>query len=98
MYLVVDGMVEATSIVNGTPTTIRGFSTGDLVGESALLERKSWPAEYVVTEAATLFELDREGLEEVMVGNEDPVAFLNVLRQQQNDREVAAALQRLYRS
>ncbi len=98
MYLVVDGMVEATSIINGTPTTIRGFSTGDLVGESALLERKSWPASYVVTEAATLFELDREGLQEVMVGNEDPVAFLNVLRQQQNDREVAAALQRLYRS
>ena len=96
MYLVVDGVVEAMSVVNGKPTSIRGFSTGDLIGESALLERKSWPAKYVVTESATLFELDRPGLEEVMLGNEDPVAFLSVLRQQQNDRDVAASLQRLH--
>lgn len=96
IYLVVDGVVEAASEINGKQTTVRGFSTGDLIGESALLERKSWPANYVVTERATLFELDRGGLEAVMVGNDDPVAFLSVLRQQQNDRDVAAALQRLH--
>ena len=96
MYLVVDGVVEAAAVVNGRPTNIRSFSTGDLIGESVLLERKSWPATYTVSEAATLFKLDREGLEEVMVGNEDPVAFLSVMRQQQNDRDVSANIQKLH--
>ncbi len=96
MYLVVDGVVEAAAEVNGRPTNIRSFSTGDLIGDSALLERKSWPANYVVTEAATLFELGRDGLEIVMAGNDDPLAFLSTLRQQGNDRDVAASLQRLH--
>ena len=97
MFLVVDGVVEATALVNGRPTNIRSFSTGDLLGESVLLERKPWPATYAVSEEATLFQLDREGLEEVMVGNEDPVAFLSVMRQQQNDRNVSANIQKLSR-
>ncbi len=96
MYLVVDGIVEATTIVNGRPTNIRSFSTGDLIGESVLLERKTWPATYTVSEAATVFKLDRDGLEEVMRGNEDPVAFLSVMRLQQNDRDVSANIQKLH--
>ncbi|MEM7583527.1 MAG: cyclic nucleotide-binding domain-containing protein [Acidobacteriota bacterium] len=98
MYLVVDGVVEAASEVNGRPVVIRSFSTGDLIGDSALLERKSWPAEYKIVDSATLFKLDRQGLESVMVGNDDPIAFLSVLRQQANDRDVAASIQRLYAS
>ena len=96
MYLVVDGVIEATTIVNGRPTNVRSFSTGDLIGESVLLEHKTWPATYTVSEAATLFRLDREGLEGVMLGNEDPVAFLSVMRQQQNDRDVSANIQKLH--
>ena len=42
-----------------------------------------------------MFRLDREGLAAVMAGNEDPVRFLSALRQQQNDRPVAAALLKL---
>ncbi len=96
MYLVVDGIVEATSIVNGRPTNIRSFSTGDLIGESVLLERKAWPASYKVGQSATLFKLDRPGLEVVMQGNEDPVAFLSVMRLQANDRDVSASIQKLH--
>ena len=96
MYLVVDGVIEAASVINGRPTSVRSFSSGDLIGESVLLEQKTWPASYAVTEAATLFKLDREGLEGVMTGNEDPVAFLSVMRQQGNDREVAATIQKLH--
>ena len=96
MDLVVDGVVEAAAVINGRPTNVRSFSSGDLIGESVLLEQKTWPASYAVTEAATLFKLDREGLEEVMTGNEDPVAFLSVMRQQANDREVAATVQKLH--
>ena len=95
LYLVVDGVIDATSVINGRPTNVRSFSTGDLIGESVLLERKPWPATYTVSEAATLFSLDRAGLETVMVGNEDPVAFLSVMRQQQHDRDVVASIQRL---
>ena len=96
MYLVVDGVVDATVEINGRPTNVRSFSTGDLIGESVLLEHKSWPATYTVSEAATLFKLDRLGLEEVMVGNEDPIAFLSVMRLQQNDRDVSATVQKLH--
>ena len=95
MYLVVDGVVEAGAEVNGQRTNVRSFTSGDLIGDSALLEKKSWPAEYKVTEPGTVFRLDREGLAEVMAGNEDPVRFLSALRQQQNDRSVAAALLKL---
>ena len=95
MYLVVDGVVEAGAEVNGKYTNIRSFTSGDLIGDSALLEKKIWPAGYQVIEPGTVFRLDREGLAEVMAGNDDPVRFLSVLRQQQNDRHVAAALQKL---
>ena len=95
MYLVVDGVVEAGAEVNGQRTNVRSFTSGDLIGDSALLEKKSWPAEYKVTEPGTVFRLDREGLAEVMAGNDDPVRFLSALRQQQNDRSVAAALLKL---
>lgn len=96
MFLVVDGVIEAGVEVNGKSTTIRSFTTGDLIGDGALLERKSWPAEYKVTQPGTLFRLDREGLQLVMAGNADPVAFLSVLRQQHHDRDVAASLARLH--
>lgn len=95
MYLVVDGVVEAGAEIGGKYTNIRSFTSGDLIGDSALLEQKMWPADYKVTEPGTVFRLDREGLAEVMAGNDDPVRFLSVLRQQQNDRTVAAALLKL---
>ncbi len=95
MYLVVDGVIEATAEVNGRTMNIRSFSTGDLIGESVLLERKPWPARYLVGQQGTLFRLDRAGMEQAMVGSADPVAFLSALRQQQHDRDVTASLQRL---
>jgi len=95
VYLVVDGEVEAGFEMGGRYVNVRSFSSGDLIGDSALLERKPWPASYRVTRPGTVFKLDRDGLEKVMAGNEDPVAFLSVLRQQQNDRDVAVSLQKL---
>lgn len=95
MYLVVDGVVEAGADVGGRFMNIRSFSTGDLIGDSALLEQKPWPAQFRVGQSGTLFRLTREGLAEVMVGNEDPRGFLSVLRQQANDRDVAASLRKL---
>lgn len=95
LYLVVTGEVEALAQVGTQQYNIRSFSTGDVIGESTLLERKPWPALYKVKEAGTVFQLSREGLQQAMVGNDDPVGFLSVLRQQNNDRDVAANLHRL---
>ena len=92
IYLVVDGVIEAEAPVNDQMMAIRTFSTGHVIGDRSLLERKPWPARYRVAEAGTVFELDRPGMEETMKGNEDPMGFLNALRQQQNDRDVAANL------
>lgn len=95
LFVVVDGVIEATADIDGKVTSVRSFSTGQLIGDSALLERKPWPAKYTVTEGGTLFRLDRDGLESVMVGNTDPVGFLSVLREQHNDRDVVAFIQKL---
>lgn len=95
MYLVVAGVVEAGAEIGGRYMDIRSFSTGDVIGESALLERKAWPANYKVKEAGTIFRLNRDGLEQTMIGNKDPRGFISVLREQNNDRDVAVSLQRL---
>lgn len=95
LYLVVAGEIEAQSEVNGSTMGIRSFGTGDLIGERAMLEKKSWPATYVVKEGGTIFVLDRGGFEKTMVGHEDPRAYISVLRQQQNDRQVAESIRKL---
>jgi len=95
LYLVVDGEIEAQAQVGSQLYTIRSFSTGNVIGEAALLEHKTWPATYTVTLPGTVFSLDRSGLEQAMIGNSDPVGFLSVLRQQNNDRDVAANLMKL---
>ncbi len=95
MFLVVDGMVDAEVEMAGKFTNVRSFSTGDLIGESALIERKTWPARYQATTPVTVFRLGRRGLQQSMVGAEDPRGFLGVLRKQQNDRDVAVSIQRL---
>lgn len=95
LYLIVDGQVEAKAPVGGNEMVIKSFGIGDLIGDSVLLEKKSWPATYVAAQPVTVFELDREGLQATMVGNDDPVGFLSALRQQQKDRDVAASLYKL---
>lgn len=96
LYLIVDGTVEAKAAASGGQQfSIRSFTTGDLVGEGALLEKKMWPADYVVGERCTAFILDRTGFERTMVGHEDPRAFISVLREQHNDRDVAQNIMRL---
>jgi CRP-like cAMP-binding protein len=97
LYLIVDGTVEAKAAASagGQQFSIRSFTTGDLVGEGALLEKKMWPADYVVVDRCTAFVLDRTGFERTMVGHEDPRAFISVLREQHNDRDVAQNIMRL---
>jgi hypothetical protein len=96
LLLLVQGIVDATvQGTDGRPMTLRSFTSGDIVGEAALLERGTWPADYRTSEPTTALKLTREGLEKGLVGNSDPRAFLDSLREQHNDRDVAASLRRL---
>jgi CRP-like cAMP-binding protein len=96
LLLLVQGIVEATvQGTDGRPITLRSFTSGDILGEAPLLERGSWPADYRTGEPTTALKLTRDGLEKSLVGNADPRAFLDALREQHNDRNVAASLRRL---
>lgn len=95
LLLIVTGVIEAVMHEGGRDTTIRSFTSGDIIGEAALLERGTWPAAYRVAEPGSGLRLSREGLEQSLVGNPDPRGFLEVLREQHNDRDIAATVRRL---
>ncbi|HSS77448.1 MAG TPA: cyclic nucleotide-binding domain-containing protein [Thermoanaerobaculia bacterium] len=95
LLLIVTGTVEALMVDDGRPMQLRNFSSGDLLGEAALLERGTWPAVYRVTEPLVALKLTRAGLEQALTGNPDPRGFLETLREQHNDRDVASSVRRL---
>jgi hypothetical protein len=96
LLLLARGVVAATvRLAGGAPTLLREFGAGDVVGEAALLERGAWPADYRATQAVTALQLTRAGLEKCLVGQSDPRGFLELLRGQHLDREVAAAVKTL---
>jgi hypothetical protein len=95
LLLIVQGVVEASVKVGGRATLVRGFSAGDVIGEGTLLERLPWQADYRTAEPVIALKLTREGLERCLAGNPDPRGFLETLREQHNDRDVAATVGRL---
>lgn len=96
LYILVRGLVEARIKNNsGQDQTLRSFTSGDILGESVLLEHGEWPATYVAVEAVTLLRLDREGLEQALLGNPDPRGLIEALREQRTDRAVLASVRRL---
>jgi tetratricopeptide (TPR) repeat protein len=95
LLLIVQGVVDASVGAGGQTVALRSFGAGDLLGEAALLERGAWPALYRTAEPVTALKLTRGGLEACLVGNADPRGFLETLREQHNDREIAALVRRL---
>jgi tetratricopeptide (TPR) repeat protein len=96
LLLIARGTVEATvQLAEDAATLVRELGPGDVMGEAALLERGAWPADYRVGEAVTVLQLTRAGLERCLVGLSDPRGFLELLRGQHLDREVAAAVKTL---
>lgn len=90
LYFLLSGEVAARLPgATGARAELRSFGPGDLVGESVLLERKGWPADYVVAEAGRALVLDRDGLAATLQGNPDPRGFLTSLRMQHHDRHIA---------
>jgi hypothetical protein len=95
LLLIVIGTIDCFVRDDGKDMVIRSFTSGDIIGEAALLERGVWPGFYRAAEPVTALRLTREGLEQALVGNSDPRGFLEVLREQHTDRDVAATLRRI---
>jgi tetratricopeptide (TPR) repeat protein len=95
LLLIVTGTVEGFVHDGGREMVVRSFTSGDIIGEAALLERGTWPVCFRAVEPVTALRLAREGLEQALVGNPDPRGFLEILREQHNDRDVAATLRRI---
>jgi len=100
MFVVSSGLIEAfvADPESGAMLQIRTFSSGDVLGERALLEHKPWPASYRVLERARVLRIDRAGLERALTGNPDPRTLLSALRVQHADQDVASAAAKLLAS
>ena len=95
LILVTRGKVDVEVLLpNGQTTAIRSLEAGDVAGEQALLEKKTWTATYKTTEPVVLLKLSREGLESALQGTPDPRGLLDALRRQGLDAEVDQAVRR----
>ncbi len=96
LFAIVGGEVLATIVDHaGAAVDVRSFGPGQLIGEGSLFEHKAWPATYKARNKVTLLKLTQAGLEICLKGNPDPRGFLDVLRREQLDREVAQSVARL---
>jgi hypothetical protein len=96
LYVVVSGDILATVVDKaGANIEVRSFGAGQVIGEASLFEHKPWPASYKAKSKATLLRLTQPGLQICLTGNPDPRGFLDVMRREQNDREVAQLVARM---
>ncbi len=97
MFLIAAGQLEVVfdDTVSGKSIQLRTLGPGDLFGEGSLLEHRPWPATYRVCERSRLLRFDRQSLERALTGNSNPLVLLEALRCQQNDRQVALAVEKL---
>jgi hypothetical protein len=98
LYVVARGALEAVIEADAGLHSARAFGVGDVIGDAAFFERKPWVATYRATENTTVLALDKAGLEQALLGNPDPRALLEALREQRQDREVAKVVQDLLAS
>ncbi len=96
IFIFAHGSAEALlDLGDGRPVHLKTFSTGDILGDRALLEHQSWPATIRTTESCQIFRLDAAGLEKAMLGNSDPRSLLDALRARRNDHDLAASVRKL---
>ena len=96
LYVVVSGDVVATILDDkGAAVDLRTFGSGQILGEASLFEHRAWPASYKAKSKVTLLKLTAPGLEVCLKGNPDPRGFLDLLRRDQADREVAQMVGRM---
>ena len=95
LYLIVEGIIEAGTPRAGQWSVLRAFSSGDIIGDRALFERKPWACAYRTINTVTIMRLTRPGLEQALQGNPDPKALIDALRAGRHDQDVATLLAQL---
>ena len=96
LFVVVGGEAVASVVDDrGANVDVRSFGPGQIFGEASLFEHRAWPASYKAKSKVTLLKLTAPGLEVCLKGNPDPRGFLDVLRRDQGDREVAQMVARM---
>jgi len=96
LFVVVSGEIIASILDDkGSPIDLRTFGAGQILGEASLFEHRAWPASYKARNKVTLLKLTSGGLEVCLKGNPDPRGFLDVLRRDQADRDVAQSVARM---
>ena len=95
-FLILSGELAAqVQLAAGNTTDLRSFRGGDLVGDSALFQRAPWPATFRAKSACKLLGLTRAALQQVMIGEDDPKGFLDMIRIQGNDQELVESVRHL---
>lgn len=95
LYLIVEGVVDASIPRAGSWSAVRSFTSGDVIGDRALFERRPWACAYRTAGMVTVLRLDRPGLEQALVGNPDPKGLIDALRERHHDADVVALLAKL---
>lgn len=96
LFVILTGELAAqVSLAGGNDADLRTFQGGDILGEYALFNRLPWAATYRAKNVCKVLTLSREGLEKALIGEEDPRGFLNALRMQGLDAEVAESIGKL---
>mmetsp|Transcript_30068 Transcript_30068/g.70086 ORF Transcript_30068/g.70086 Transcript_30068/m.70086 type:complete len:310 (-) Transcript_30068:140-1069(-) len=67
LYVVQDGAVDCTKVINGVPTLLKTVMAGDLFGELALLYNCPRAAS-VISRGTVIWELDRESFQTIVMG------------------------------
>ncbi|MEM9292299.1 MAG: cyclic nucleotide-binding domain-containing protein [Acidobacteriota bacterium] len=88
LFLVLRGSVVAEWDAGGQTHQLRTFSSGDIFGETAVLEKSDYPCRFRSADNTALLRLTRSGFERALVGNPDPRRLIEALREQSNDHAV----------
>jgi hypothetical protein len=99
LFIVVSGEIVAAILdAAGATVEVKSFGSGQIFGEGSLFEHKAWPASYKARNKSTLLKLTGTGLQICLTGNPDPRGFIEAMRREQADRDVAANVARLERA
>jgi cAMP-dependent protein kinase regulator len=67
LYIIMDGSLECKKMINGENKVVKTCNVGDLFGELALLYDCPRKASVISTQAATVFELDRQTFKHIVM-------------------------------
>jgi hypothetical protein len=90
IYLIASGLLQARIDPDRRDLLLRNFGPGQIIGESVLFERRTWPASYKAAHNCQLLRLDVGGLQRALNKTKSRRQLITALSSQHNDQQVAA--------